>query len=144
MFALPRHLESLSEKDSSMCLHTFHGRTCLVHGNTWALPVQHGAPQSFIADRPPLADVIPDIADALKEDIKFKLSSNVLRGAADTYFPAKIMAKLGRIIEITRELEQLSGGDAADYADADESTVAKSASAAAAVDLPSDSDRIPP
>jgi len=56
------------------------------------------------------------------------------------------MAKLGRIIEITRELKQLSGGDAADYADADadESTVAKSASAAAAVDLPSDSDRIPP
>lgn len=84
MFALPHHLESLSEKDSSMCFHTFHGRTCLVHGNTWALPVQvqvqHGAPQSFIADRPPLADVIPDIADALKEDIKHKLSSNILRG----------------------------------------------------------------
>ncbi len=140
MFALPHHLESLSEKDSSMCLHTFHGRTCLVHGNTWTLPVQHGAPQSFLADRPPLADVIPDIADALKEDIKYQLSPNTLRGAADTYFPAKIMAKLGRIIEITRELKQLSVGDAVDYSDADESTVAKSASAAAAVDLPSDSE----
>ena len=139
MFALPHHLESLSEKDSSMCFHTFHGRTCLVHGSTWEMPVQHGAPQSFLADRPPLAGVIPDIADALKDDVKFQLSENVLRGAADTYFPAKIMAKIGRMIEITHELKQLSGGeDAADYADADESAVAESASAAAAVDLPSD------
>ena len=140
MFALPHHLESLSEKGSSMCVHTFHGRTCLVHGSTWKLKVDHGQPQSFIADRPPLADVIPDIADALKEDVKFQLSANVLRGAADTYFPAKILSKMGRIIEITHELKRLSDGDAADYADADESTVAESASAAAAVDLPSHSE----
>ena len=47
---------------------------------------------------------------------------------------------MGRIIEITHELKRLSDGDAADYADADESTVAESASAAAAVDLPSHSE----
>ena len=123
-----------------MCFHTFHGRTCLVHGSTWDLPVKHGAPQSFLADRPPLADVIPDIADALKEDVKFRFSSNVLRGAADTYFPAKIMSKIGRVIEIAYEMKLLSDGDVPDYADADESTIAESASAAAAVDLPSDSE----
>mmetsp|Transcript_13335 Transcript_13335/g.21918 ORF Transcript_13335/g.21918 Transcript_13335/m.21918 type:complete len:1036 (-) Transcript_13335:37-3144(-) len=140
MFALPHHLESLSDKESSMCFHTFHGRTCLVHGTTWDLPVKHGAPQSFLADRPPLAHVIPAIARALKVDIKFQFSSNVLRGAADTYFPAKIMSKVGRVIEIAYELKQLSDGVAPDYADADESTVVESASAAAAVDLPSDSE----
>ncbi|KAL7437974.1 hypothetical protein ACHAXM_005924 [Skeletonema potamos] len=140
MFALPHHLKSLSETDSSMCFHTFHGRTCIVHGSKWELPVDHGDPQSFLADRPPLADVIPDIAEALKEDVKFQFSSNVLRGAADTYFPAKIMSKIGRIIEIAHELKQLSDGDAPSYADADEATIAESASAAAAVDLPSDSE----
>lgn len=140
MFALPHHLELLPQEVSPMCFHTFHGRTCIVQGSTWELPVHHGDPQSFLADRPPAADVIPDIADALKEDIKFHISPNVLRGAADTYFPAKILAKVGRIIEITHELKRLSDGDAANYADADESTVAASASAAAAVSLPSDSD----
>lgn len=141
MFALPHHLKSLSEKDSSsMCFHTFHGRTCLVHGSTWQLLVDHGDPQSFIADRPPSAGVIPDIADALREDVKFQFSANMLRGAADTYFPAKILAKIGRIIEIAHELKRLSDGDAPDYADADESTVAESASAAAAVYLPPDSE----
>ena len=142
MFALPNHLESLSqeEKNSSMCVHTFHGRTCLVHGSKWELSVEHGDPQSFLADRPPMAEAIPDIADALMEDVKFQFSPNVMRGAADTYFPAKILAKVGRIIEIRNELKRLSNGDTVSYSDADESTVAEAASAAAAVDLPSDSD----
>ena len=142
MFALPNHLKSLSqdEENSSMCVHTFHGRTCLVHGSKWELPVEHGDPQSFLADRPPMAKAIPDIADALREDVKFQFSPNVLRGAADTYFPAKILAKVGRIIEIRNELKRLSNGDTVSYSDADESTVAESASAAAAVKLPSDSD----
>ena len=92
MFALPHHLESLprsanSKFDDSLCLRTFHGRTCLVQGSVWNMFIAHGPPQSFIADRPPAANAIPLIADALNTDINFKLSSNVLRGAADTYFP---------------------------------------------------------
>lgn len=93
MFALPHHLESLSssssdsEFDNSLCLRTFHGRTCLVQGSFWNMPIAHGPPQSFLADRPPAAVAIPLIADALSKDINFKLSDNVLRGAADTYFP---------------------------------------------------------
>lgn len=92
MFALPHHLESLpisadSEFDDSLCLRTFHGRTCLVQGSIWKMSIAHGPPQSFLADRPPAADAIPLIADALSKDINFKLSDNVLRGAADTYFP---------------------------------------------------------
>ena len=92
MFALPHHLEYLSTETDpeavySLCLHTFHGRTCLVQGSVWTMPVSHGKPQSFIADRPPAADAIPMIAKALSEEIKYKISDNMLRGAADTYFP---------------------------------------------------------
>jgi hypothetical protein len=150
MFALPHHLKTLTEsKDSTtsldssspLCLHSFHGRTCLVEGSVWNLPVSHGKPQSFLADRPPVARAIPALAEAVNKDITFVLSPNVLRGAADTYFLAKILAKVGRIIEITKELQNLqSGVDGNTYSDADESTVEASAAAAAEVTLPSESD----
>ena len=97
MFALPHHLEYLStnadsgEAGDSLCLNTFHGRTCLVQGSVWNMPVSHGKPQSFIADRPPAADAIPLIAKALSGEIKYKISDNMLRGAADTYFPVSAL-----------------------------------------------------
>lgn len=77
MFALPHHLESLSTSSDSkddLCLHTFHGRTCIVTSDQWILPVEH-KPQSFLAARPPIAEAIPLIAEALNEDIKFKIVS---------------------------------------------------------------------
>ena len=93
MFALPHHMQTLTESgdtaiDSSspLCIHSFHGRTCLVNGSVWNLPVSHGKPQSFLADRPPAAKAIPALADAVNKDIKFDLSPNIFRGAADTYF----------------------------------------------------------
>jgi hypothetical protein len=149
MFALPHHLQTLSEEsgdafiDSSspLCIHSFHGRTCLVSGSTWKLPVKHGKPQSFLADRPPAAKVIPAIAEALNDDVQFVLSPNVLRGAADTYFMAKILAKVGRVIEISKELQSLQSGDGDyTYSDADESTIEECAAAAAESTLPSESD----
>ena len=96
MFALPHHQEYLStnaesEAGDSLCLNTFHGRTCLVQGSVWNMPVSHGKPQSFIADRPPAADAIPLIAKALSGEIKYKISNNMLRGAADTYFPVSAL-----------------------------------------------------
>mmetsp|Transcript_10461 Transcript_10461/g.25692 ORF Transcript_10461/g.25692 Transcript_10461/m.25692 type:complete len:766 (+) Transcript_10461:163-2460(+) len=149
MFALPHHLESLSTNamgskayDDSLCLHTFHGRTCLVRGSAWRMSVSHGAPQSFVADRPPAADAIPSIAEALREDVGFELSPNVLRGAADTYFPAKILAKMGRIIEINEELKSLKNSDGDedtyDYPDASDGEIEDAVSAAADVALPTD------
>lgn len=147
MFALPHHLESLSstaatnsEVDDSLCLHTFHGRTCLVQGSVWNLPVAHGKPQSFLADRPPLANVIPSIAEALTEDIQFELGDNILRGAADTYFSGKILAKIARIIEINEELQNLKSGEEESYkySDADDTVIEEAKSAAAEVTLPSE------
>ncbi|EJK76187.1 hypothetical protein THAOC_02066, partial [Thalassiosira oceanica] len=146
MFALPHHLEALEKVgggevgDDASCFHTFHGRTCLVRGSVWNLPVSHGEPQSFLADRPPAPEAIPSLAEALNEDIKYKLSGNVFRGAADTYFPAKVLAKLGRIVEINEELRGLRSNDDLGYSDADEVMIEESASSAAEVPLPSDSD----
>mmetsp|Transcript_20014 Transcript_20014/g.37971 ORF Transcript_20014/g.37971 Transcript_20014/m.37971 type:complete len:1122 (-) Transcript_20014:162-3527(-) len=147
MFALPHHLETFADNtlevdkesiDSALCLHTFHGRTCLVHGSKWNLPVSHGEPQSFLADRPPVAAAIPQLADALKKDIKFYLSGSILRGAADTYFSAKILAKVGRIIEIHDELQRLHSDEVLnEYSDADDSVVGESVASAIEVSLPS-------
>ena len=104
------------------------------------MPIDHGKPQYFIADRPPVADAIPSIAEALTKDIHFKMSSNILRGAADTYFPAKILAKMGRVIEINEELQNLKSGeeDTYNYSDADDMSIEEAVSAAADVTLPSD------
>jgi len=154
MFALPHHLETLALNEDNvsadsgeyeedpMCLHTFHGRTCLVHGSVWNLSISHGKPHSFLADRPPVAGAIPSIAEALNDDIKFKLSENVLRGAADTYFPAKILAKMSRVIEINEELQNLKSGEpeSNNYSDAEDASVEEAASAAAEITLPSEED----
>ncbi|KAL7547581.1 hypothetical protein ACHAWF_010872 [Thalassiosira exigua] len=142
-FALPHHLEALSSSiddgGDALCLHTFHGRTCLVRGPVWTMTLKHGPPQSFLADRPPAAVAVPEIAKALAKDVGFKLSPNVLRGAADTYFPAKILAKMGRIVEIRDELQRLKDGEGPyDYSDADDAYVQEAASAAAEVDLPAE------
>jgi hypothetical protein len=53
---------------------------------------------------------------------------------------AKILAKMGRIIEIKEELERLKsgGGKSVNYADADDSAIEEAASAAAGVTIPSD------
>ena len=121
------------EGDTStpLCLHTFHGRTCLVKGSIWNMYISHGEPHAFLADRPPASDAIPALAEALQTDMGFKLSPNVLRGAADTYFPAKVLAKMGRIIEINGELQRLKGGEPDNYLDADDAEVEEAAAAAA-------------
>ena len=65
-------------------------------------------------------------------------SSNVLRAAADTYFSGKILSKIGRIIEINKELQNLKDGENNNYSDADYSTLIEEAeSAVQDVNLPS-------
>ena len=92
--------------------------------------------EQFIADRPPAADAIPMIAKALSEEIKYKISDkHVERGSAtilvasifyfshiinfpfthSLHFPpramkAKIIAKMGHLIEIKEELQRLKSG----------------------------------
>lgn len=116
MFALPHHQEHLTEDTpiTTHCVKTFHGRTCLVKGNKWSLHEDLGTGQSFTANRPPEAAYIPDLAESLSQDIQYNISDNLMRGAADTYFSGKILAKVARTILIASELQQLADGSPAD------------------------------
>ena len=63
----------------------------------------------------------------------------MLRAAADTYFPGKILSKVGRIIEINKELQNLKAGDGKsnNYSDADSTLIEEAESAAKDTNLPS-------
>lgn len=130
MFALPHHQTSLGASSSgsshdagnstststetatvtNYCMHTFHGGTCLVQNSEhhWLLTEQVGTPLAFVAPRPPEPELIPELAQALQQDIAYTVSNNTLRGAADTYFSGKTIARLARIIVIAHELRALA------------------------------------
>lgn len=145
MFALPHHQEDLADTCTTYCIPTFHGKTCLVEGSSWTLTEDISTPVSFTAGRPPEAETIPALVKALKEDINYRLSDNMLRGAADTYFSGKILARLGRVIAIASELRTLAEGSVETtkplYDDnVEDDFVAASIKAAANADLPSEID----
>uniref|UniRef100_A0A7S4AT85 glucan endo-1,3-beta-D-glucosidase n=1 Tax=Pseudo-nitzschia australis TaxID=44445 RepID=A0A7S4AT85_9STRA len=158
MFALPHHQESLSSADASIpdantttthqCISSFHGKTCLVSGSKWILEEDLGSPLSFDAPRPPMAEFIPTIAEYLSDDIHFKLPRNTMRGASDTYFSGKIIARLARIIVIASELRTLASASSIEDiqglyqidSDASITMLQDSMEAASSVDLPSSED----
>ena len=115
MFALPHHKKELVGGSSGAeitpyCIPTFHGETCLVKGSKWSLSEDLSRPQSFTARRPPQASMIPELAKAVSKDIHYHLSDNMLRGAVDTYFSGKILARVARTIVIADELRELADG----------------------------------
>eukprot|EP00534_Pseudo-nitzschia_fraudulenta_P008314 CAMPEP_0201142448 /NCGR_PEP_ID=MMETSP0851-20130426/4120_1 /ASSEMBLY_ACC=CAM_ASM_000631 /TAXON_ID=183588 /ORGANISM="Pseudo-nitzschia fraudulenta, Strain WWA7" /LENGTH=1007 /DNA_ID=CAMNT_0047416093 /DNA_START=86 /DNA_END=3106 /DNA_ORIENTATION=- len=150
VFAMPHHRELLSgdTSDGSVtdhCVHSFHGETCLVRANTWVLEEDTGSPLSFLAPRPPEAELIPTIAEYLADDIGFKIPENTLRGASDTYFSGKTLARLARILVIASELDSLASAKSAEsIADQyfgseaiDSGVLEEAIEAASGVDLPS-------
>jgi len=143
MFALPHHQHDLGNSTTDICVPTFLGRTCLVEGSTWSLSEDISSPIEFVASRPPDAKIIPDLAKSLKDDIRYQLSDNVMRGAADTYFPGKVLARVGRVIAIASELKTLSEGDVEKVLalyndDVPEDAISASMEAASSVSLPTD------
>lgn len=140
-FALPHHQVAMGKTTNitNQCINTFHGSTCLVKGNHWTLSEDLGEPMSFTAPRPPEASAIDTLAKALSKDIQYKLSDNMHRGAADTYFSGKLLARLGRVIVIADELRSLAAG-AMKYDDVDDDTLQASVKAAKSASLPSDND----
>jgi hypothetical protein len=149
MFGLPHHLESLTASGDSnttdFCVNSFHGNTCLVTNSKWTLEESLGAPLSFLAPRPPKADLVPVIAEYLSDDILFQLAHNTLRGASDTYFSGKLLARLARVLVIATELDSLAEASTAEdvrdnyYGDASVTTemLEDSIAAASKVNLPS-------
>ena len=158
MFALPHHQALLGLNHSfpnistpiiiDHCYTTFHGSTCLVIGKRWPLSEDlDNYSAAFTAARPPDAEMIPVLAAALSKDIHYRLSANLLKGAADTYFSGKILARMARVIVIADELASLASSSSSKssdlsnvYTDVADEKLLLSMKAADAVELPSQAD----
>jgi endo-1,3(4)-beta-glucanase len=117
MYSLPHHREILHSQKSSQNMYVFdgkqhctpslNGQSCVVKGSQWLLKEQLDSKPSFFAPRPPIASFIPNIVQALHTDISFRLPKYYQRGAGDTYFSGKMLAKLSRILLIYKEIESV-------------------------------------
>lgn len=90
------------------------------HRNVTSFASVLGGLPSFVSPRPANHRAIPALAEALSKDIFYALPENYMRGAGDTYFSGKMLAKLGRIIVIAQELRGLA--ETPDYDMPDTST----------------------
>jgi endo-1,3(4)-beta-glucanase len=109
MYATPHHqgrltptIGSTNAISKSGCVPTIHGKACPVTGQVWCM-VEHLHRIGFNATRPIREEMLSDVRLALKTDIHFALADNYMRGAGDTYFSGKMLAKLARILIIAEE-----------------------------------------
>lgn len=120
-YALQHHADTMkAEGDIDVmqsqtlgCIFSFHGKMCPVTGNVWIM--KEKLPDlNFIAPRPPKSGMVQAIADSLVSDIDYSLPDYFMKGAGDTYFSAKMLAKLGRIVVITDELKRVQSAVSVD------------------------------
>jgi hypothetical protein len=112
VFAIPHQMDRLPSNalpnHKRYCKSSLTGPACLVLGNEWVIP-QELPEINFQAKRPPKPEFIPTLAESLSKDIEFQIPDYFRRGAGDTYFSGKILAKLARIVLIAEEVETLCG-----------------------------------
>ena len=118
VYALPHHLSRM--KDDAMpwndrfCTPSLTGSSCVVSGSVWDL--EEDLPiTSFRSPRPPRPQALRAISGALERDISYNIPDNFKRGAGDTYFSGKILARVGRVLMIAEELQDLCDGKAKGY-----------------------------
>ncbi len=118
MYSLPHHREIMRSQSispnsfefddgTSHCTPALNGNACIVDGAAWVLKENLMHEPSFYAPRPPMASAILNLANAINEDIKFRIPDYFLHGAGDTYFSGKILAKLSRILLISEEVKEI-------------------------------------
>jgi len=107
MFAMPHHQDRINTVTSN-CASVLLGSVCLVVGTQWKI-VENLPRISFRAPRGPDSDMIPDLMEAISDDINYRVPDNFLTGAGDTYFSGKALGKLARILLITEELVEICG-----------------------------------
>lgn len=110
-YALPHHLNRMSTNfmpwgSDSFCTSILIGTSCVVSGSVWEL-VEDMPPIAFQAPRPPRPEAVFAISKALKNDLSFRLHEYFERGAGDTYFSGKMLARLARVLLIAEELKGL-------------------------------------
>eukprot|EP01041_Mallomonas_annulata_P001932 gene1932-3748_t len=110
MLALPHHQEQLLYLPESKpalldfgCVSTLQGPACPVIGNIWYL--QEMLPEvNYSVSRPIRKELLPIIHKTIQKDLNFEIPINYRKGAGDTYFSGKMLAKLARILLIGEEL----------------------------------------
>ena len=111
-FALPHHIDMMPKiKSPSNDLYyadSLVGPAFLVEGSSWSLSEEMPTIK-FQAERPPANWSLVALSDSLAKDLTFQLPDYFQRGAGDTYFSGKMLAKLGRILMISEELRGLCG-----------------------------------
>ena len=147
MYALPHHIDSIDRvvgenvAETGYCSEGLHGKACLIRGSEWIMEEDLDGPPSFVARRPPNHKIIPDLAKAVSKDIHFRLPDYYMRGAGDTYFSGKQLAKLARIIVIASELRGLAAtpdDNSYDLDDPSERELKRIVEASKSIELPSD------
>lgn len=106
-FAVPHHQSQLVSLDTSSntlfdfsVTPTLHGAAKLVSGNEWSLvQVLHPVSLDF-GTSSPREEMMADIQAALAVDLLYEIPENYRYGAGDTYFPGKMLAKLGRVLVV--------------------------------------------
>lgn len=131
-YALPHQLDHLASHTKDFCTPAMLGRVCIMKGASWAIP-EPLPTVGFLAARPPRPSAIPDLAEALQFDMGYEIPDNYMRGAGDTYFSGKMLAKMGRILVVADEVRGLCTG----------SNVAEAyATACADAEVPSEKDTL--
>ena len=110
MFALPHHMDTLNDNDisttktySNFCIQSLLGPACILLGNSWIMKDE--MPNvSFYAPRSPKPEFFEPLIKALSNDISYAVQERYQRGAGDTYFSGKQIARLGRILLIANEV----------------------------------------
>ena len=119
-FALPHHYELyevMPKFDSQIyCVASMIGPACLTRGSRWEI-AEDMPDISMRAPRPPAPWAMESLARSLKKDIRFTLPKYYKKGAGDTYFSGKRLAKLARILAIAEETIELCEGNDALYTD---------------------------
>jgi hypothetical protein len=112
MFTLPHHRElySLSSPVTGFrgdfCVDALLGLACVATGRWWNF--EDDAPFiSFRGRHPPSPWALPDLTRSLSEDIQYRIPDNYQRGAGDTYFSGKMLARLARILLILEEVQDI-------------------------------------
>lgn len=111
VFALTHHMDMMpfrspARSGAQYCAATIIGPICLTEGSTWLLK-EELPPMDFQAPRPPAPWSISALVSALHTDLDFRLSDFYERGAGDTYFSGKMLARLARVLMVADEVESL-------------------------------------
>lgn len=85
------------------CTPSLHGYACPEIGSSWIL-LEHTKPARFLHSSAPRPEMLSDIRTAVEADLDYHLPAHYARGAGDTYFSAKMLAKLGRILLVAEAI----------------------------------------